>query len=184
MSELVSYWLSRSPGQPSEGPFSLDQLRRMHDTGSVTTLASVCRCGEETWQALGDELQAAEIFCDEAYRCTRRVKTGGDGCVALVLLVLAVVGFLFFWPLGILLLALAFMGDRRYSWVSFCGACGNTLASTSLQCPTCGTRLRVLSARQKMKRLLRQLGWWVVGGLILIAGFGALLKMIMAHSAQ
>lgn len=181
---MVSYWLIRSSGTPAEGPFSLDQLRRMYDTGNLTTLALVCRCGEESWQALGDELQVMEAGHLEAFRCKRRVKTGGDGCVALILFIVAIVVLLFFWPLGLLLMVFAVMSDRRYGWLSFCGACGNTVASTSLQCPTCGARLVVLSRAQKLKRLLRELGWWLVAGLIFVVGVTVLWKILISTQGQ
>ncbi len=60
MSVLITYWLSRAPGQDAEGPFTLGQIRRMSAAGSVTAESQVCRHGEEEWISLEDELALHE----------------------------------------------------------------------------------------------------------------------------
>lgn len=61
MNALTTYWLCRAPGSATEGPFTLGQLRKMHDAGSVTAEAQVCRQGEQEWMSLDGELAALEI---------------------------------------------------------------------------------------------------------------------------
>jgi hypothetical protein len=60
MSMLTTYWLSRTPGQDPEGPFTPAQLRRMSAAGSVTVESQVCRRGESEWISLEDELALHE----------------------------------------------------------------------------------------------------------------------------
>lgn len=60
MNALNTYWLSRGPGSATEGPYTLTQLRKMHEAGSVTADAIVCRQGEREWMILDSELAALE----------------------------------------------------------------------------------------------------------------------------
>jgi hypothetical protein len=57
----TTYWLCRTPDDDPDGPFSLGQLQKMHEAGSVTAAALVCRQGEEVWYGLDDELAATEL---------------------------------------------------------------------------------------------------------------------------
>jgi hypothetical protein len=61
MSSLNTYWLCRAPGASTEGPFSISQLRKMHEAGTVTADSVVCREGEQAWLMLDSELEALEV---------------------------------------------------------------------------------------------------------------------------
>lgn len=76
-----------------------------------------------------------------AYRLTRKVRTGGNGCTALAVFLLGLVMLFFFWPLGLLLIVIGLLADARYGNKSFCGQCGNEVAPTSNLCPHCSYRL-------------------------------------------
>ena len=58
---MSTYWLCRTPGGETEGPFTLGQLQRMHAAGSVTAESQVCRHGEEEWLSLDDELAMCDM---------------------------------------------------------------------------------------------------------------------------
>lgn len=50
-----TFWLSRE-GLPAEGPFDVNQLTRMYESGSVSANAMVCREGRRDWTPLADVL--------------------------------------------------------------------------------------------------------------------------------
>jgi len=72
------------------------------------------------------------------YRITRKVRTGGSGCLSLFSFLAGLV-FLFFilWPIGVLFLILAFVVSVKTKHVTTCGHCGNEVSHTSVLCPTC-----------------------------------------------
>lgn len=49
-----TYWLTRGPGQPPEGPFFLEQIRSMFAAGQVTAHAQICAEGGQVWGPLPD----------------------------------------------------------------------------------------------------------------------------------
>lgn len=174
MSSLTTYWLCRTPGAATEGPFTIGQLRKMHEAGSVTAEAVVCRQGEQEWMGLDDELCAIEIERGpvlnkpqgSAHRLTRRVKTGGSGCGALILFVVGLVICILFFPIGILpgiiVIVAAFLVDGKYGKESCCGACGNAVAATSLQCPNCRSLLDSPPMTSQLWSWIKQAALWVL----------------------
>lgn len=93
------------------------------------------------------EASAAEPVL--AYRQKRHVKLGGSGCAALVCF-LAGVLLLFtvvLWPLGLAMIALAFVVDVKKGYVTFCGSCGNDVPPTANLCPTCRAELIAMPKR-------------------------------------
>ena len=76
-----------------------------------------------------------------AYRMSRKVKTGGSQGMSLFLGVLGLLFLVLFWPLGLLLILLAFFADAKYKQAHYCGSCGNDIASTSRLCPICRAEL-------------------------------------------
>jgi hypothetical protein len=93
------------------------------------------------------------------YRMTRTVQTGGSGCAALLLHLLAIfcglAGLFFFWPLviaAIFFTAIGLAFGAKHSTHHFCGLCGNDVAPTSQSCPHCRADL---IAEPWLKRQLR-----------------------------
>lgn len=76
-----------------------------------------------------------------AYLMTRRVRTSGSQGMALGFGFLGLLFLVFFWPLGLLLILIAFFADAKYGKAHYCGSCGNDVAPTSRLCPTCHSEL-------------------------------------------
>lgn len=139
MNASTTYWLCRAQGSLTEGPFTLTQLRAMYAAGTITVEALVCEHGAQAWSEARWMLDAEQVPEQEtAYIRSRRVRKGGSGCGALVLFLIGLV--ILFSPLfllGIAFMILGMMLDVKHGHEWFCGACGNTVAVTSTQCPTC-----------------------------------------------
>lgn len=73
------------------------------------------------------------------YRITRKIRKGGSSCLALLLGLMGLVCCVFIvtLPLGLILLALGFMVDKKTAYVSHCDHCGNEVNHTCVLCPTC-----------------------------------------------
>ena len=56
----MNYWLSKD-GINTEGPFSVEQLQRMYDSGAVTSRAQVCMEGGDEWTSLSTELEIERV---------------------------------------------------------------------------------------------------------------------------
>lgn len=151
MNSTTTYWLCRTPEADPEGPFSLGQLGKMHEAGSVTAASLVCRQGEDVWYGLDDELAACDLEAgrEPAFipptlqmapvRKKRRSK--GSGCGAVFCFLLGLVMLLLFWPVGLLLIVAALIIDHT-SYETTCGRCGNSVAPRSRLCPTCKVPLK------------------------------------------
>lgn len=101
-----------------------------------------------------------------AYRQKRRFQSGGNGCAALLVLLIGLGCLLVFWPLGLLLMVLGLAMDTKYAWQSFCGACGNDVSPTSQQCPHC----RFTLVPETLSMRLRRFGWGLIVALVFCAG--------------
>ena len=141
MNSPTTYWLCRTPGADAEGPFSLGQLQKMHEAGSVTASALVCRAGEEVWYGLDDELAASEPPTVQMAPVKKKRRSKGSGCGAVFCFLLGLVMLLLFWPAGLLLIVVALIMDHS-SYQPTCGRCGNFVAAKSRLCPACGVRLK------------------------------------------
>ena len=71
------------------------------------------------------------------YRITRKVRTGGSGCLACVFFLAGLACLISFWPLALIFLAIGWAIDTKTALVSICGHCGNKISHTSCLCPTC-----------------------------------------------
>lgn len=77
------------------------------------------------------------------YRLTRKVRTGGSGCLAALfyiasfLCVLIGIVYLVLWPLALILFAIGWAVDAKTAHVSTCGHCGNDVSNNSCLCPVC-----------------------------------------------
>lgn len=95
-----------------------------------------------------------------AHRLTRRVKTGGSGCAALLFFLIGLACCVVLFPIGILpglvLMVIAALVDGKYGKESCCGACGNSVAATSRQCPHCRTFLEALPMSSQLWGWLKQ----------------------------
>jgi hypothetical protein len=154
---MTTFWLCRAPGAATEGPFSLEQLRRMYEAGAVTADALVCREGQEDWFSLQGEL---EETVPRAYRFSRRVKTGGSGCAALVFGLIGLFFCVMWFPFGLLpgllLIVIGALMDAKYGTENYCSGCGNQVAGTSKQCPNCRAVLELVPFSSKLKGWLKQ----------------------------
>jgi len=90
MSGIVTYWLSPSKGAETKGPFTLDQLQKMYDSGLVTAQALVCPNGSEDWIFLHELMGESKARAETSRRRTSSVSTvlkaekrSGFGCLAL-----------------------------------------------------------------------------------------------------
>jgi len=166
MNSSMTYWLCRAQGSATEGPFTLAQLRAMYAAGTITVQALVCAYGAQEWSEARWMLDAEAQQVPEqetAYIRSRRVTKGGSGCAAMVLFLIGLV--ILFSPLfllGVAFMILGMMLDVKHGHEWFCGACGNTVAVTSTQCPTC--RLMLLDIPKmpwsiRLKRLGKSLLW-------------------------
>ena len=73
-----------------------------------------------------------------SYRVTRSVRTGGNSIVACILILAGVAAFIFTsWIIGLVLIIIGAACDTKKKRVAHCGNCGNTVALTSILCPTC-----------------------------------------------
>jgi len=71
------------------------------------------------------------------YRITRKVRTGGSGCLSFGCALAGLICLILFWPLGLIFLVLAFIVGTKTAHVSTCGHCGNQVSHSSVLCPTC-----------------------------------------------
>lgn len=72
-----------------------------------------------------------------AYRVTRKVRAGGSMFLALIFFLAGLFCLVFFWPLGLVLILLAFVVDAKKKDLCTCGNCGNEILPSSRLCPTC-----------------------------------------------
>lgn len=147
---MENYYLSQN-GE-TLGPYSRENLSRMHDQGTLADTDLVCAHGTESWVPAHSVLSApAEIEYDQepARRQKRRTSNCLNYLFGLFGIGNIIAAFFAFaagstflstiWGIaGLVCIALtSFVG--RTSW--FCGACGNEVAQTSMLCPTCGSEL-------------------------------------------
>ena len=92
MNALMTYWLSRTPGMETEGPFTIGQLRRMHAAGTITADAQICRHGDDEWIEASymieatDEISAGAVMAPAqvVYVTPRKSRAGTYGCLTAV----------------------------------------------------------------------------------------------------
>jgi len=143
---LQAYWLSRSGGAP-EGPFAESQLRSMWVHGLFSTADELCADGSEDWMPAGwvmDSMEAPPtvaaplVMPGDAPPVKKRQRRPNAG-VCWFCGILGLVLLFFFWPVGLLLLVVALLCDKK---ITSCCGCGNTVPSSSELCPSCGRRLK------------------------------------------
>jgi len=71
------------------------------------------------------------------YRITRKVRTGGSGCLACIFLLAGLACLIPFWPLALIFLAIGWAVDTKTKTISTCDHCGNEVANTCRICPVC-----------------------------------------------
>ena len=91
-----------------------------------------------------------------AYRMSRKVRTGGSQAAAIIIGLLGLVLLLLFWPLGLLLMVIAYFADAKYGKAHYCGSCGNDVTVTSRLCPTCHSQLVEPDLSMRAGNALRQ----------------------------
>jgi hypothetical protein len=91
----------------------------------------------------------------QAWRMSRKVTSGGSGCLAAICYLIGIGGLLIALPgaailplsifgtvpFAVVFLAIGYAVDSKTSHVSYCGQCGNQVAETSTLCPYCHSHL-------------------------------------------
>lgn len=121
------------------GPFPSERIAAMLGAGEMRSTDLVCAMGAETWEPVCDALGT---------RAVRRVARPYAALMA-VLIVLGVIGVFVFFPVGVLLLVLGVVVDRKYY---SCGACGNRVERSSMICPTCRAALTSEAGAAKKRK--------------------------------
>lgn len=60
MKPVTTYWLCRTTGAATEGPFTFGQIKAMYQTGAINAEALICPNGEEEWMEARWMLEAAD----------------------------------------------------------------------------------------------------------------------------
>jgi hypothetical protein len=146
MNALKTYWLCRTAGAATEGPFTFGELKRQMASGTITAGALVCRQGEEEWTGIEDEMLNIEMEAAPVLKSAPptisgkavRKRMGYGGCALLIFSLIAGV----FNPfLGVGLFFLALIVDFT-AVKTVCSVCGNQVVKTSRECPACRAKLK------------------------------------------
>ena len=174
MNSSTTYWLCRAQGCATEGPFTLAQLTTMYGKGAVTAEAMLCEAGSKTWMLLVQVLDGGGKM---AFIQSRKIHTGGSDFLQVCLFAIGLVVMissiflLRYLMVAILVLLVGFafiavsaMVRAKYRIESFCSDCGNTVAMTSLSCPSCKAELELApeTTQQKMTKIF----WWMLYAVI------------------
>jgi DNA-directed RNA polymerase subunit RPC12/RpoP len=133
------YYLHRA-GETT-GPYAPGRLGMMLDAGEITATDQVCEVGTEEWlPAYMVEAKPEPVKAKKpAEVVARRVmKAPLVGLALLIAAIGFVTLFALHWAVGLLLIVLAMVVDRRHY---VCGGCGNRIEKSSVVCPTCQARL-------------------------------------------
>jgi hypothetical protein len=92
MKPLTTYWLCRTTGAATEGPFTFGQIKAMYQTGAINAEALICPNGEEEWTEARWILEEAEEIVSRpiapapqvVYVHERKDKRGTCGCMTAV----------------------------------------------------------------------------------------------------
>jgi predicted nucleic acid-binding Zn ribbon protein len=157
-----TYWLCRAQGCATEGPFTLAQLTTMYGKGAVTAEAMLCEAGSRTWVML---VQVLEGGGKVAFIHSRKIRVGGSTLLAVCLFLIGLcmlISALFL--IGLAIMAASGLVRAKYRIESFCSDCGNTVAMTSLTCPSCKAELELPpeTSQQKMTKIF----WWMLYAVI------------------
>src|SRR5687768_1988973 len=131
---MKTYWISRNGG-PSEGPYELEQLASMWQTGQLTSIDFAAESGTGEWFNVAYLMAPAALEPIKARRRRHRPYLMEAALVAVLGLMLLV----FFWPLGVVLMIGSILMDRT---IWDCGQCGDKVHETTKVCPKCGAHLR------------------------------------------
>jgi DNA-directed RNA polymerase subunit RPC12/RpoP len=136
---MSMYYLHRA-GETT-GPYAPGRLGMMLDTGEITATDQVCEVGTEEWlPAYMVEAKPEPVKAKKpAEVVARRVMKAPLVWLALLIAAIGFVTlFALHWAVGLLLIVLAMVVDRRHY---VCGGCGNRIEKSSVVCPTCQARL-------------------------------------------
>lgn len=139
MNALTTYWLCRAPGSETEGPFALEQIQCMYQSGAITAQAMLCREGDEVWVSALDELQSSFTPPQPIVRRAKKKRKSKAGCGPACLFLIGLLFLVIFWPMGLALIFLALILDHM-SYYRACSLCGNEVAKSSRECPWCKAR--------------------------------------------
>lgn len=139
----MTYWLSRAGATQAEGPYTPRQIQTMWSNGQITAEDQLCPTDvEDGWlpaEMVVEELEERAVAREalpssaKAYAHKKRKAVGSSGCAVLVL---GLIMLLFFWPVGVLLIAAAIVIDHL-SVKLICTSCGNITVKTARECSTC-----------------------------------------------
>jgi len=133
------YYLHRA-GETT-GPYAPGRLGMMLDAGEITATDQVCEVGTDEWlPAYMIEVKPEPVKAKKPPEVVAR-RVMKAPLVGLALLIAAIglaALFTFQWAVGLVLIVIAMVVDRRHY---VCGECGNRVEKSSVVCPTCQARL-------------------------------------------
>ena len=77
----------------------------------------------------------------EVYHRTAKVRKGGSELASALLTLAGLIFLIPLFPIGLVLLACAWLVRTKYEKVDWCDACGNHISPTCLICPTCSAQI-------------------------------------------
>lgn len=165
MNLLTTYWLCRGPGALTEGPFTLGQLTTMFGAGSVTAQAVLCEVGGDAWRGVVELLEGGGQV---AFIHSRKLRAGGSTLLAVCLFIIGLcllISPLFF--VGLAIMAASGLVGAKYRVEHFCSECGNTVAATSIKCPSCRAELDLPPDSWQQQTM--KVFWWAIYAAVFFA---------------